>query len=155
MRVKCKKIFTNRPNRKERGNKTEHLEIDKEYIVLSTIMVSDSILYLQLESDAGDLIMFEADQFDILTTYIPSNWGVLIKPLAQENLNTTYYLALSPNNWNNTTYDFLDEILDISGPLESHRDDYPISEVMKLYFQEKDLIYREEEEYSLKQLQQK
>ena len=50
---------------------------------------------------------------------------------------------------------FYEEITEVRWPLTEWLDDPNMPEVVKLYFQEKDLIYREEEEYSLKQLQQR
>jgi len=49
MKVKCKKILTNRPDRKDRGNQTENLAIGKEYIVLC---VKDSIENVHLTVSA-------------------------------------------------------------------------------------------------------
>ena len=149
MRVKCTQIFTNRPNRTNRGNKTEHLSVGTEYLVLCIYFSNNGVLDYQIEGDAGDLIIFEADQFEVLSRHIPSNWEITIKNTKVENSNdSTYYLKLAPRRWNNASISFYEEITDVSGPLENWRHWPGIPEVVKLYLQEKDIIRDEEDKIS-------
>jgi len=158
MKIKCRKILTSPPCRIDQGAQDEYLAVGREYIVLCVYYEYNGILYYQLESDSGALIIFEADQFEVVSNYIPSCWEIETNLLEDGK----YSLKLSPKSWNNyincdSGYEmsFYEEITEVRWPLTEWLDDPNMPEVVKLYFQEKDLIYREEEEYSLKQLQQK
>jgi len=144
MRVRCTQLLTIRPARTDRGNQTEHLTVGQEYVVLCISFASDGVLLYQIESDAGNLILFEADQFEILSSHIPSNWEIDIKINSAESGDNRYYMDLSPRNWNNAQFDFYEEIIESSDPLEEWREDPHMPKVMQVYFQGKDIIYQEE-----------
>jgi len=141
MKVRCKRIFSVRPSKIDLGNQTEDLTVGKEYVVLSVYM--GSYISYRIETDCGDLIILEADQFEMISRYIPSNWEIIVN----SEPGKPYYLRLSPRNWNNAPFDFYEEITEVSWPLHEWRQYEKIPEVVSLYFQERDLIYREEEEY--------
>jgi len=143
MKVKCKKIIAERPNRKDLGEKTDDLTVNKEYIVLSVSLIMNSLIYYRIETDIGDLVLFEADQFDVTSSYIPSSWEIKV----ELNSDESYYLNLAPEKWNHAPFSFYEEITEVSWPLYQWRDLDEIPEVVSLYFQERDLIYREQEEY--------
>jgi len=144
MRVRCTQILTNRPVRTDQGDQTEDLTIGKEYVVLCIYFRNSGILLYQIESDAGELIIFEADQFEILSSHIPSNWDIHIEIDSNEVGDSSYYMKLAPTNWREALFDFYEEIIESSTPLEEWRADPHMTKVMQLYFQEKDIIYQEE-----------
>jgi hypothetical protein len=153
MKVKCNKIFINNTDGSELYSQDEWLTIGKEYIVLCLYFSHDGALEYQIEGDNGFLGIFEAEYFDVLSRYIPSNWEIVTKIFPSGH----YYLKLSPSLWNKefeeNNLDFYEDITEIESPLESYRD-YPENErpeIMSLYFQEKDIIFREEEAHRLKQ----
>jgi len=153
MRIKCIKILNNRPNRKDLGKKTEDLKVGKEYIVLCLYYGQEGVLYFQFEGDSGGLFIFEADQFEVLSNYVPSNWEITTKC----DPDGRYYLKLSPQSWNSyvNSYkgfdmSFYEEITEVTWPLKEWRGDHNMPDVVKLFFREKDRIHREEKEYRLK-----
>lgn len=146
MRIKCKKILDDDFPREDRGNKSGGLTVNKWYIVLS-VYFNKYGLYYQIEDDDGGLVMFKADQFEIFSSYIPSSWETVVRTYS----DGTHCLDLSPRNWNQTSLDFYEKISEVSWPLHEWRQFEKIPEVVSLYFQERDLIYREEEEYEKRQ----
>jgi len=87
--------------------------------------------------------MFNADQFDMISSYVPTNWEAIVKV----NEDGSYYFKLSPKNWNQATFSFYEEIIEVSWPLYEWRKYEKIPEVVSLYFRERDLIFKEELEY--------
>ena len=152
MRVKCKKFYTKNREVTELGSHCNRLTVGKEYTVLS-ISIHGKDVHFQFEGDDGDLIMFDADQFEQVSQYIPSNWMLRFETCE----DGSHYLDFAPEKWNKARYPsgngFYEEIIKQNGPLENWRT-YPpemVSEVVKLYLQETEIIYREEEEYQKKQ----
>ena len=140
----------------ELGASNGILTVGKIYIVLSVSM-SKRGLRLRIECDEGELRIPDANRFELLSNYIPSNWEIKFET---EDSNS-YYLKLAPSKWEEALFNigapneqgFYEEIENVNTPplegLEGWRK-YPpdqISEVVKLYFQEKDIIYKEEEAY--------
>jgi hypothetical protein len=152
MKVKCKKIYEGNHEITKTGGHDQHLTVGKEYIVL-TVYMQDKKAYFQFEGDDGDLIMFHASQFDVVSNYVPSNWEITCERCDDE----TYYMSLAPKKWNEAKYPsgngFYEEIVEVEGPLENWRSDPELfpPEVVKLYLQETEVIYREEKEYQRKQ----
>jgi len=156
MRIKCLRILS-LLDKSDQGAKTNYLTVGKEYIVL-VIYFKGKNLSFQIEDDSGDITIFEADQFEITSNYIPTNWEINFDVFP----SGAYYLELSPKSWNEyyKRYEdypdsFYEKIIEVETPLESWRGHPGAPEIVEVYFQAKDLIYREEKEYSLKQLQQK
>ncbi len=110
--------------------------------MLGVFLVRKSTILYHLEPDFGGLAMFDADQFEVVSNYMPSNWEAIVKV----NEDDSYYFKLSPRNWNNAPFSFYEEITEVSWPLSEWRQYDKVPEVVSLYFQERDLIYREEEE---------
>jgi hypothetical protein len=148
MKVRCKKVYTEQGEMSEIGSRSERLTVGKEYIVL-TIYAYGKEMDFQFEGDDGDLIMFDAEQFEQTSQHIPSNWELEFKTYE----DGTHYLSLAPEAWNKARYPsgngFYEEIIEKNGPLENWRGDpsEQIPEVVKLYLQETEIIYSEEERY--------
>ena len=81
-------------------------------------------------------------------------FALYLKPAEDSD---SYYLILAPLKWDEALFNigasneqgFYEEIYNVNSPLEGWRN-YPpeqVPEVVKLYFQEKDIIYKEEEAY--------
>jgi len=143
VKIKCKKILSVGPNRKDMGAKTEDLTIGKEYIVLGVLASYGSLINFHIETDCGDLVIFDADMFDVISNYIPSSWVLDMKC----ETGGSCYLNLYPKKWNEYPHGFYEEITDVSWPLHEWLQYERMPEVVSLYFQERDLIYREESEY--------
>lgn len=154
MKVKCKKTKSDSGEiLTSPGETDEILTVGKEYIVLSLSMSNTHGLLFQIETDDGELMMPDANIFELLSTYIPSNWEIKFKVYKDGSC----YLSLAPKKWEEALFNigtseeqgFYEEIEFVNSPLENWRN-YPpeqIPEVVKLYFQEKDIIYKEEEAY--------
>lgn len=154
MKVRCKEITTNSGDSQTiLGATNNNSTVGKEYIVLSASMNNIHGLIFQIESDEGELIMPDANRFELLSSYIPSNWEIKFKVYKDGSC----YLNLAPKKWEVALFNvgtpneqgFYEEIEYVHSPLENWRN-YPkdqIPEVVKLYFQEKDIIYQEEEAY--------
>lgn len=156
MKVKCKKIYTEEGEKTQIGSRSKRLTVGKEYIVL-TIYIHGEEVDFQFEGDDGDLIMFNAEQFELTSQHIPSNWEVKFKTYE----DGTHYLGFAPEKWNKARYPsdngFYEEIIMQNGPLENWRT-YPdemVPDVVKLYLQETEIIYREEKEYEEKKISEK
>lgn len=152
MRVRCKKLYIKNGEITEIGSRDERLTVGKEYVVLAVYIQGEEVEF-QFEGDDGNLIIFDADQFEQISNHVPSNWELEFETCA----DGAHYLCLSPKKWNKARYPsgngFYEEIIKENGPLENWRT-YPpemTSEVVKLYLQETEIIYREEEEYQKKQ----
>ena len=74
MLIKCVKILS-LFDKIDRGLKTDYLTVGKEYIVL-VVYFEKNTLSFQIEDDRGSLTIFEANQFEIISNYIPTNWEV-------------------------------------------------------------------------------
>jgi len=150
MLIKCVKILS-LFDKIDRGLKTDYLTVGKEYIVL-VVYFEKNTLSFQIEDDRGSLTIFEANQFEIISNYIPTNWEVNFDIYS----NGSYYFDLSPKAWNNyyKKYEeypnyFYDKIIEVDTPFEDWRGHPGMPEVVEIYFQEKDIIYNEEEKYCL------
>ena len=143
MKVRCHKILSDFPPRRDLGSKTNSLTVGGEYIVLAVYSNNKNAILYHIETDSGDLVIFHADQFEVISKYIPSNWEVRI----EADLTKPHYIELSPKNWNQDSFSFYEEIIEVSWPLYEWRKCEKIPEVISLYFKERDLIYREESEY--------
>lgn len=143
MLVRCKKLFL---DSSINLHEDEFLTVGKIYTVLVVYSDEKGTRY-QLESDNDEqLIIFEANLFEIVSDYIPSNWRIDCK-IRDDN---TTFLCLEPRTWGNASLDFYEDITDLQYPFSYWRenpDEMP--EVVKLYFQERDLIYKEEKEHAL------
>jgi len=150
MRIKCKKILIDNPESNPPLKQTDWLTVGKEYVVLTVYKSRNEISY-HIESDYNDEpVIVDAEQFQVLTNYIPSNWEIKVKDYE----NGTYYLKLAPRAWNEADFDFWEDITNISGPFDKYRySPYMPNHVPRevtLFLQERDIIYREEEEYQKK-----
>jgi hypothetical protein len=132
MKVRCKKFLS--PDREKRElDSSMSLMKGKEYIVLG-ISFSEHDRYVYMHGDDENQLPGYCDirQFDIVSNYVPSNWVVEYN----ENFdNISFY----PRSWIEAE-NFWDRFID---------DDDP--EMIALFEKEKELIYREEAEYGLKQ----
>ena len=142
MRVRCKKVYTEEGEKTQIGSCSKKLTVGKEYTVL-TLVIHGKDGHFQFEGDNGDLIMFDADQFEQVSQHIPSNWELKFKT-CEDGL---HYLRLAPEKWNKARYPsgngFYEEIIKENGPLENWRT-YPedmVPEVVKLYLKETEIIY--------------
>ncbi|MBP9763791.1 MAG: hypothetical protein KBD03_00555 [Gammaproteobacteria bacterium] len=132
MKVRCKKFLSEDRERKELDSRMG-LTKEKEYIVLG-ISFSEHNRRIYMHDDDEDELpgYFDIRQFDIVSNYVPSNWVVEYN----ENFdNISFY----PRSWIEAE-NFWDRFID---------DDDP--EMIALFEKEKELIYREEAEYGLKQ----
>jgi len=149
MRVKCTKIL-NSNKELDLELEDQYLKVGNEYIVLVVYFTKDGVSY-QIESEHDkEPFIPDADQFEILSNYIPSNWEIQVKNYE----DGTYYLKLAPKAWNEADFDFWEDITNISGPFDKYRySPYMPNHVPRevtLFLQERDIIYREEEEYQKK-----
>ena len=144
VKIKCKKIFPDSSNMKNNEKKTDgYLTIGKEYIVLGVLVFYNLLIKFHIETECGDPAIFSADMFDVMSNYIPSSWELEIKC----ETGGSCYLNLYPKKWNKYPHGFYEEITNVSWPLSDWLRYEKIPEVVSLYFQERDLIYREESEY--------
>ena len=158
MKIKCTNIILNGNKTSVLGASNGGLTVGKKYIVLVIYIEKDGIGF-QIECDDGELTIPDGDQFEILSSYIPSCWEITFKTKEE---NSYFYVKLAPKKWNQARFEgetaesykpnFYEAIVDVNTPLEGLEGwrNYPsdqIPEVVKLYFQEKDIIYKEEEAY--------
>jgi len=152
MRVKCIKILKENPHiradRIDLGPKTKDFTVGKEYIVLYVCYYGGHPLFYKMESDAGHMITREANQFELVSRHLPSNWEVGVQIYPGPLHDTRYTVRLSPKKWNRRPSDFYEEIEKIRKPLEHWRGKLDAPEVVQCYLREKDIIYREENEYT-------
>jgi hypothetical protein len=155
MKLKCTNIILDVKETEVLGATNGSLTVGKEYIVLS-FLIKDKFAGFQIECDEGELIIADASQFKVLSTYIPSSWESKFHTYKYKE-EVLYNMNLCPREWNKALYNigtikeqgFYEEIVEVDTPLEGWRN-YPpeqIPEVVKLYFQEKDIIYQEEAAY--------
>jgi len=155
MKIKCTNLTLDSKKVFYTGASNGSLTVGKEYLVL-TFFIKSNFAGFRIECDDGELIIPDADQFEVLSRYIPSNWEAKVYTFASEE-GSSYSLTLAPQKWNEAMFNigtpkeqgFYEEIVLVDGPLEDWRK-YPkdqLPQVVKLYFQEKDIIYSEEEAY--------
>ena len=148
MKIRCKKTDDDRILGSNEIIRV--LTAGKEYVVLCMTISKDGVR-LRIETDNGVLRMFPAAWFEMLTNYIPSNWEARSIPKIQND--ESYFIRFAPKKWNDVVYEdgsgFFDQIVDGPDPLEEYRDhpEWGTSSIVELYLQERDIIYREEEEY--------
>lgn len=153
MKIKCTNINLNGENVTLLGASNGKLTVGKEYIALVVYTDKTDYIRFQIECDDGELRIPAGRQFEIISSYIPSNWEITFKTYTDGSC----YLDLAPVIWNKSRFSigtaqehgFYEAIVEVDTPLEGWRK-YPITqipEVVKLYFQEKDIIYKEEAAY--------
>ncbi len=153
MKIKCTNIILDGKKIEDLGISNGRLTVGKEYIVLVVYTDKTNYIRFQIECDDGELRIPVGRQFEMLSSYIPSNWEITFKTYT----DSSCYLDLAPGVWNKALFNigttkeqgFYESIVEVDTPLEGWRK-YPsdqIPEVVKLYFQEKDIIYKEEEAY--------
>lgn len=122
MRVRCTKL-TNDDGIFLEGS--DWLTNGKEYIVLG-IVVNEGKIELYLEPSEEELAgYFSIEGFEILSNHIPSNWIITFE-------SGFKFISLYPKKWKEEPKGFW----------EGYTDGDP--EMIKLYQQERDLIYSEE-----------
>ncbi len=132
MKVLCKKIFSSVTGEDLR-NESPWLKVGKEYIVLMMSYSKNNSIYISFETENySSTARFHLKGFEFLSHYIPSSWITKVK-----EFNGEKYINMIPASWNYESFfdDFEDE--------EPH--------AMKLFKEEAEKIYREEEEYCLAQ----
>lgn len=159
MKIICKEIQMDSGKLSTiKGSSNGNLTVGKEYIVLVVYYDNPHGLGFQIECDEGDLMIPSANRFDLVSNYLPSNWEIIFKPISEGS----HYFQLAPRAWNKARFEgetadayrpnFYEAIIDVNTPLEGLEGwrKYPpeqIPEVVKVYFQEKDIIYQEEAAY--------
>ena len=132
MKLRCKKILSRNKESRETGL-NGGLTKGKEYIVLGiSFSAHDRDIYMHYDDEDRLPGYFDIRQFDIVSNYVPSNWVVEYNESFD---NISFY----PRSWIEAE-NFWDRFID---------DDDP--EMIVLFEKEKELIYREEAEYELKQ----
>lgn len=137
MKVRCKKFLSSDREKRELEEK-QGLTKGKEYIVLG-ISFNKHDRYIYMNDDDEDQLpgYFDIRQFDIVSDYIPSNWVIEY----DEKFDS---LGFYPKSWINEQ-----NLSTESGFWEKFVDgDH---DMIALFEKEKELIYREEAEYELKQ----
>lgn len=131
MKIICRKIFSHATG-EDLGLKTHALKVGNEYIVLTMSYSKHNGIYIAIETENHSTAKFHLKGFEFLSDYIPSSWVTDV-----EEYNGIKYINMIPASWNYESFfdDFEDE--------EPH--------AMKLFKEESEKIYREEEEYCLAQ----
>ncbi len=132
MKVLCKKIF-NSTTGEDMGSEDGWRKVGKEYTVLSMSYVKHEGIYISFQTENhGDPSLFHLRGFEFVSDYIPSSWVTGV-----EEFEGSTYVSMLPESWKYSS--FFDDVENE----EPH--------AMKLFKEEAEKIYREEEEYCLAQ----
>lgn len=95
MKVKCQQIINE--HTQQRQETSEWLTIGKEYIVLAVEVYPTKNLYLLVDDSSNKVPgLHDAKQFQVLSSYIPSNWVV--------NPGDLEILSIGPKVWQEPTF---------------------------------------------------
>jgi hypothetical protein len=123
MKVRCKKIISE-ITKKDLGNVSPWVTLDKEYIVLAIDIESQNITILIQSDGHYEPFYSSLDGFEIVDQQIPSNWGIKISDFYDQVI-----YQMMPKIW---MYDsFFEEV----------EDEDP--KAIALFNAETEIIYRE------------
>ena len=106
MKVKCINIYNE--HTKQHQDISHWLTIGKEYVVLSVEIYDNEVLYLIADDSSNNYPgLHNANQFEVISHKIPSNWQI--------NPGSLSILCLGPKSWEED--DFWDRCYD--GDLEA------------------------------------
>lgn len=122
MKIECVKIINPITDKEDRFSSS--LTIGRSYIVLAiSIRSNHSVAFRCIRNDGRTPVLFNADQFKIVSKKIPSNWVVITEDYGG--------LTFSPEKWLR------------SGFWEDFFDGDPIA--IEEFEQEKNIVYQEED----------
>ena len=127
VKIICKKVISDITG-ENLGSESPWLKIGKEYIILMMSYSKHHGFYIALETESESTAMFHLNGFEFASNFIPSNWIT-----KTEKVDGNVYVNMLPASWNYES--FFDDLED--------EEEY----AMKLFHEEAEKIYREEEEY--------
>lgn len=124
MKIICRKIIS-ATTKKDLGNSSPWLKLDKEYIVLAINLIEELGIEIYIQTEHFDEPkFFDIDGFEFVDQFIPSSWVTKLSQVYHRKVMT-----MLPKNWNYESF------------FEDMSEEDPGA--MKLFTQEAKLIYRE------------